>query len=170
MLKKYAKIFVAAMVVVLLVATLAGCSGGGTLKKPTMKEGAVAVPITGSCDLKIENGVITVSGETNLLPGSILYISVEAQNGMTLDSVKLTKGNEDTVSHDFTITDEKYDDSVVSVTGHISCAPRLYGTHAEIVYETYGEKFENIESEGNLVWDSTGVIVVFGSDTVDFKK
>ncbi len=170
MLKKYSRIFAVVAAILITTVLLAGCGGGGTLKKPEMKEGAVAVEVTGSCDIKMENGVITVSGETNVLNGSILYISVEAQNGMTLDSVKITKQNDDPISHDFAISDDKYSDSVKTITGHITFAPRLYGTHADIVYETYGTKFENITSGDNLIWDTSGNIVVFASETIDFEK
>ncbi len=169
MLKRYVKIISAVMAVIIISALLAGC-GSADLSKPKMKEGAVTVPVKGSCDISVENGKITVSGETDLLPGSILYVSVEAQNGMTLSYVKMTKGDANTVSHEFTIN-EKYDDSVKTVTGHISCAPTLYGKHAEIVYETYGDKFENIVTEDDsLVWNSNGVIVVFASDAVALTK
>lgn len=170
MLNRYSRIFAMVVAVLLLITMLGGCSGGGTLNKTEMKEGAVAVTVTGSCNIKVENGVITVSGETNLLSGSILYISVEAQNGITLDSVKITKGDSDQISQDFSITDDKYTDSVVSVIGHITCAPRLYGTQPANIYETYGDKFENIVSDGNLIWNSSGVSVVFGSEAVDLNK
>ena len=169
MLKKYSRIFLVVTVILITTVLLAGCGGGGTLKKAEMKEGAAA-EVTGSCDIKLENGVITVSGETNLLNGSILYISVEAQNGMTLDSVKITKLNDDPISHDFVISEDKYNDSVKTITGHITFAPRLYGTHADIVYETYGTKFENITAGENLVWDTSGNIVVLASETIEFKK
>jgi hypothetical protein len=168
MLKKYVKIIAIVMVAVMITMLIAGC-GNADLSKPKMKEGAVEVPVKGSCDMVVEDGVITVSGETDLLAGSILYISVEAQNGMTLDYVKMTKGDANAVSHKFNMN-EKYDDSVKTITGHISCAPTLYGKHADIVYETYGDKFENIVSEDNLVWNSNGVIMVFASDTVELKK
>jgi hypothetical protein len=169
MLKKYSKILAAVATVLLLVTMMAGCTGGGTLRKPEMKEGAVAVEVTGSCDIQINGDTITVSGETNLLPGSIIYISVEAQNGMTLDSAKITKGNDNKISQDFKITDEKYTDSVSSVTGHITCAPRLYGTQPTNIYETYGDKFENIKSEG-LLWNASGSFVIFASESVDLDK
>lgn len=170
MLKKYSKIFVVVAAVMLITVMLAGCGGGGTLKMPEKKEGAVTVEVTGTCDIKLENGVITVSGDNDLLSGTILYVSVEAQNGMTLDSVKITKINDGPISHDFVVSDQKYDDSVKTITGHITCAPRLYGTHAQIAYATYGNNFENISSEGNLIWDNSGKIVVFASETIDFVR
>ena len=168
MLKKYVRIITAVMAVMITI-LLAGC-GNADLSKPKMKEGAVQVPVKGTCDMVVEDGVITVSGETDLLAGSILYISVEAQNGMTLDYVKMTKGDANAVSHKFNMN-EKYDDSVKTITGHISFAPTLYGKHADIVYETYGDKFENIVSDdSSLVWNSNGVIVVFASDAVELAK
>ena len=169
MLKKYSKIFAVISTVILLTMALAGCGGGRTLQKPAMQEGAVAVEVTGSCDIKLENGVITVSGETNLMNGAIVYISVEAQNGITLDSRKSIVGGE-SISEDFVVSGDKYDDSVKTITGHITCAPRLYGNQNPDILNVYGSKFENIQSEGNLIWDSTGCFVVFGSKTIDFTK
>ncbi len=169
MLKKYSKIFAVISAVILLTMALAGCGGGGALHKPAMQTGAVAVEVTGSCDIKLENGVITVSGETNLMNGALVYISVEAQNGITLDSRTTIVGGE-SISEDFIVSDDKYDDSVKTITGHITCAPRLYGNQNPDIYNAYGSKFENIQSEGNLVWDAAGCFVVFGSKTIDFTK
>ena len=170
MRKKSVKILLASLSIVLMISVFTGC-GAAVVTKPEMEEGAVTVPVSGSCDISVADGVITVSGETDLLSGSILYISVEAQNGMTIDFVKITKGDDDKVSHEFVIDGEKYDDNVVSVTGHITCAPKLYGKHADIVYETYGDKFENIENKtGDMVWNTEGVIVVFGSESIDLAK
>jgi hypothetical protein len=94
---------------------------------------------------------------------------VEAQNGLTLDSVKVVKTG-DKISQSFTMEADKYDESVVALTGHITCAPKLYGTQTENVYVAYGNKFENIVSEGSLIWNASGNIVVFASEPVELKK
>ena len=170
MLKKYSKILAAVSAALLLMTILAGCSGGGTLKAPAMKEGATEVTVTGSCDLTVDGDTITVSGETNLMAGAIVCVSVESQSGMTLDSVKLPIGEDGKISQEFTKTADKYDEAVTSITGHIACVPRLYGTQPTAVYEKYGSKFENIALDGqNILWNSNGKMVVFASETVDLK-
>ena len=168
MLKKYFKITAVAAALMLVMA-LAGCGGGGTVKPPAMKEGAVAVTVSGSCGLTIDGDTITVSGETDILPGSLVCVSVESQSGMTLDSaVVAVEGKK--ISREFKITEDKYDEGVVSVIGHITFSPRLYGTQSTAVYEKYGTKFENIKPDGkNVLWDYNGNIVVFASEQVKLK-
>lgn len=169
MLKKYFRILAVTTGILMLVVMLSGCGGGGTVKPPAMKEGAVAVTVTGSCEMTIEGDTITVSGETNILPGALVCVSVESQSGMTLDSV-IIPVEDKKISHQFKITADKYDEGVVSVTGHITCAPRIYGTQSTAVYEKYGSKFENITPDGqNVLWDSNGNFVVFASETIELK-
>jgi len=167
MLKKCFKITAVAAALILVVA-LAGC-GNRTLMPPAMKEGATPVTVTGSCELTIDGDTITVSGETDLPSQSRVCVSVESQSGITLDSaVVIVEGKK--ISQQFKITEDKYDESVVSVTGHITFSPRLYGTQPEEVYEKYGTRFENIKPDGkNVLWDSNGNIVVFASETVKLK-
>lgn len=168
MLKKCFKITAVAAALMLLMA-LAGCGGGGTVKPPAMKEGATPVTVSGSCELTIDGDTITVSGETDILPGSLVCVSVESQSGMTLDSAVIpVEGKK--ISQQFKITEDKYDEGVVSVIGHITFSPRLYGTQSTAVYEKYGTKFENIKPDGkNVLWDSNGNIVVFASEPVKLK-
>jgi hypothetical protein len=170
MLKRYSRILGVTAAVLMVVMMLAGCSGGGTLKAPAMKEGATEVSVTGSCDLTIDGDTITVSGETNLMAGTIVRISVESQSGMTLDSVNVPLGEDGKLSQEFAKTADKYGDTVASVTGHISCVPRQYGTQPTAVYEKYGSKFENIAlGSDDILWNSNGKMVVFASQTVDLK-
>ncbi|MGI5918198.1 MAG: hypothetical protein ACOX8N_00860 [Christensenellales bacterium] len=167
MLKKCFKI-TAVVAALILVVALAGC-GGGTLKPPAMQEGATPVTVTGSCEMTIDGDTITVSGEIDVLPGSLVCVSVESQSGITLDSAVVTVEGKK-ISQQFKITEDKYDEGVVSVTGHITFSPRQYGTQPEEVYKKYGTRFENIKPDGkNVLWNSNGNIVVFASEMIDLK-
>ncbi len=162
---KAAALFTALAVVL----TAAGC-GSVDLSKPKSSTEGAAVSVTGSCDIAVNGDKITVSGTTDILDGAILYISVLSQDGKTRDSVKITKAGGE-ISQEFAITAEKYDDSVKSVTGYITCAPSLYGNQPDNVYTAYGRKFENVTApEGDLVWNKDGVIIVFGSKSVDLNQ
>ncbi len=169
MQRKRFKIVAAAILVVLLAAMMAGC-GSVTIAKPQMSEDATAVMVDGSCDIALNGDTLTVSGETSIMDGALLDISVVAQDGMIVDHVKMTK-NGDQVSHDFKITSEKYDETVKAVTGFITCAPTLYGQQPEAIYAAYGKKFENLQApEGDIVWNGDGVVAVFSSESVDLAK
>lgn len=169
MQRKRFKIIAAAILVVLLAVLTAGC-GSTTLTKPQMTASAMAVKVTGSCEIEVNGDTITVKGETDIMDGAIIHISVVSQDGMIVDSVSGPKQG-DSISREFKITSEKYDDSVKVVAGFISCAPTLYGTQPDAVYTAYGKKFENLEApEGDIIWNSNGVVVVFGSDSVELSK
>lgn len=163
------KIIVTAVMLILLVAISAGC-GSVTISKPEMAENATAVSVDGSCQISVNGDKITVSGETNILDGALLHISVVSQDGMIVDYVTMTK-NGDSFSHDFTITSDKYDDTIKVITGYITCAPTLYGQQPQAVYDAYGDDFENVEPpEDDLVWNRDGVVIVFGSESVELSK
>ncbi|MGI5850161.1 MAG: hypothetical protein ACOX8Q_08905 [Christensenellales bacterium] len=161
------KISVVCLCLALSVAILAGC-GSVSLSKPTPLADVPTYPVTGKCDIVVNGDTITVLGQTDLMNGVFLNISVVAQNGMTVDSVTITK-NGDQVSQDFKITD-KYE-NVDSIIGYITCAPTLYGNQPENVDKIYGDNFEYIEAtKDNSVWNSDGVIVLFASDMTELPK
>ncbi len=169
MQKKRFKIIVAIMMALVFTALAAGCAAP-VVTKPQMTANATAVKVDGSCQIEVNGDTVTVKGETNIMDGAMLHVSVLSQDGMIVDFVKMTKQG-DAISHDFKITKEKYDDTVKSLTGYISCAPSLYGAQPPAVLAAYGEKFENVEApEGDLVWNSNGVVIVFGSDSVNLDK
>lgn len=169
MQKKRFKIAAAAILVVLLAAMMAGC-GSVTIAKPQMSENATQVSVDGSCEIALNGDTLTVSGQTSIMDGALLHVSVVSQDGMIVDYVTITK-NGDQLSHDFKITSEKYDETVKTVTGFITCAPTLYGQQPEAIYAAYGKKFENLQaSEGDIVWNGDGVVAVFSSESVDLAK
>jgi len=163
---RYKLILVVAMMLV-ITTVLAAC-GGGPIPMPVPKvKGVEIYDIEGSCELTRSGDTFEVTGDTNIASGAVLYISLHAQSGMELDAVKITK-TEDAVSQTFQITDEKYDDSVAQVYAYITCAPTLYGKHAESIYDKYGDDFENTEAdEDNVIWNNDGIIFVFASDPID---
>jgi hypothetical protein len=159
------------MVLVLTLAAAAAVfSGCGTvqLEKPKALEGVPTFPVTGSCEIAIKGNVINVSGETDLMDGTFINISVVAQNGMTLDSATIVKSG-NSISSDFALTD-KYE-GVKKIKGYITCAPTLYGKQPDNVYKNYGNTFEYIETDKeNYIWEKDGIIILFGSDMVDLLK
>lgn len=161
----YRKFAVAALIL-LVAALLAGC-GAPAINRPAPTVGANMVSVSGSCEIAMEDGYITVSGETDVMDGALVHLSVVSQDGMIVDSVKFTKSG-DAVSHRFAITADKYDESIKMVTGFITCAPSLYGQQPEGVYNVYGKSFENIE--GEFLWNNDGIIVLFASEMVDFSR
>ena len=166
-MRKNVKIVVLVLCLVTIGALFGGC-GGASLPKPTPLPDVPTYAVTGRCEIALNGNVITVSGETDLMDGVFLNISLIAQNGMVVDSVTIIKSG-DQVSEDFQISD-KYDD-VISVVGYITCAPTLYGNQPENVDAVYGDKFEYIEAtKDNAVWNGDGVIVLFASDMINLPK
>lgn len=163
------KIIAAVVMVLALTAMAAGC-GASAVTKPQPSGGVMAAKVSGSCTIEVSGDTVTVTGETDIMDGAIIHVSIVSQDGMIVDSVAGPKQG-DTVTREFKITGDKFDDSVKSVTGYIACAPTLYGTQPDAVYSAYGKKFENVEApEGDLVWNSSGVIIVFGSESAELGK
>ena len=162
------KSFAVIVCIGVLVIMLAGC-GSVSLPRPEALEGAPTFEVTGSCDISIDGDVITVSGETDIMDGALIDISVVGQDGMVIEHEKITKSG-DTMSHEFVITDELYS-GVDSVVGYITFAPKTFGNQLDAVYETYGDDFEYIDAgEGNYIWDKNGIIVLFASEMVQLEK
>ncbi len=159
------KIKVVAVIVsvVLVLGALVGC-GESVIKKPIAGEGVTMVDVTGNCEMKVEGTTITVTGETNFIVGTIIHISIVAQNGMVIDFVKINK-SEDKIKQEFQITKEKYGDDITSYRAFITVAPTLYGKQAENVFLEYGEKFEKIS--GDHIWNKDGILVIFASEPHD---
>ena len=156
------KIKVIAVIVstVLVLGIVAGC-GAAVIEKPTVSAGVSKVEVSGYCEMDVEGTTITVTGETNFIPGTIIHISIIAQSGEEIDSVKISK-SEDEIVQTFQITDDKYR-NVTSFTAFISIAPSLYGKQSEGVQMEYGKKFERISSEH--IWNKDGIVVMFASET-----
>ena len=145
---------------ILVLGILAGC-GASVIEKPVAGENVTMVQITGFCEIEVEGSTITVKGETSFITGTLIHISIVAQNGMEIDSVIITKAK-DAIEQTFQITENKYGNDVTSFTAFISVAPTLYGKqNPESVLIEYGEKFELIS--GDHIWNKDGIIVMFAS-------
>lgn len=167
MRKSSLKIIVMVLCLAAAAALFSGC-GSVQLAKPTPRGGVASFSITGSCDISIEGNVLTVSGETNIMDGAFINVSVMGQNGMTVDSVNIVKSG-DSISQKFEISD-KYKD-IVKIKGYITCAPTQYGKHPDEVYNSYGEQFEYITaSTDNYIWGKDGIVVLFDSEMIDVPK
>jgi hypothetical protein len=163
------KVGVVAVCLIAFVMVLTGC-GAVSIEKPKIVAGAQMIEITGSCEIAVSGNTITVSGETNIMDGALLDISVVGQDGIVRQHEKITK-NGDSFSVDFTMTDEIYDDSVKSVVGYMTFAPKYYGSQPDEVYQAYGDEFGLIDAgDGNYTWDSNGIIVMFASEMVPLEK
>lgn len=163
------KVGITAMCLIASVMVLAGC-GAVSVEKPLIVAGAQMIEITGSCDIAISGNTITVSGETNIMDGALIDISVVGQDGIVRQHETVTKSG-DAFSVDFPMTDDIYDDSVQSVVGYVTFAPKFYGNQPDTVYGKYGEEFGLIDAgEGNYTWDSNGIIVMFASEMVTLEK
>jgi len=148
---------------VFCILALAGCSNVQALAMPTPDPSAVLQPVTGICTISKNGDVFTVSGKTDVMNGTLVDVSVVAQNGMVIDHQTITKTQDD-ISVDFTITADKLED-IVDLKGYLTIAPSFYGNQSSDVYTAYGKKFQNMTAEAeNLEWTNEGVIVLFASD------
>lgn len=167
MFNKYLKLSAAVLMSIMAVLLLAAC-GEAAISRPQPKVDAVMVKVSGSCDIAVSNGIITVSGQTNIEKGALIHVSVVSQSGAVIDYQLITKDS-DEIKCDFEKTQEKYGD-ISQITGYITFAPVRYGKQPEEIYNIYGEKFENIEFEKeSVVWDNKGIIVLFASETMALK-
>lgn len=146
------KTIAALLLTVAVVMLLAGC-GGGAIPKPEPQGKPNYIPVNGECVLEKNGNELIVTGSTDLINDSILYISVHSQDGMELDGVKITK-TDDNISQTFVISN-KYSD-VSKVYAFITCAPKLYGKQSDDVYKAYGENFEYIDNPAVVIKDEDG--------------
>ena len=157
------KILAIVLLTAMVVIVLAGCGGSAPVNRPSMKEGAVAFDVTGSCEAKLNGKVLTVSGESNLADGTLGTISVYNSNGIAVESVNVTKQG-DNLSHEFAVA-ENWPSQVY---GFITFDTKQSGTQSQQIQSLYGSKFENLQGP-NTVWNSSGVAVVFQSELIKIK-
>ena len=147
----------------LCVVALVGCGQAASLQRPTPTAGAVTVPVSGTCTISEDNGVITVTGTLDVMNGAWIDVSIVAQNSAILSHSTFQKTDEP-ISLQFTLTEEQME-GVVDIQGFICCAPSYYHKQSDEVYAAYGKKFENITAlDENVVWTNEGVILVVASD------
>lgn len=159
------KTIIVVFCIILIMGVLSGC-GGAPMVKPERLADVPTYDVTGNCELELTGDVITVSGQTDLMDGVIVHISVHDQAGKELDSVNIIK-NGDKMSQEFQVTASKYDETTKYVVGYITCVPKLYGEQSESVFKNYGEKFEYVNTKDDL-WNNEGILVVFGSEMIEF--
>lgn len=164
-MKKFRFKTIVVLCFVLITVVLSGC-GGAPLEKPERLADVPTYDVTGTCELSLASNVITVSGETDLMDGVIIHVSVHDQAGNELDSVNIVK-NGDKISQDFQIVGSKYNESVKYIAGFITCVPKLYGKQSDSVFKNYGEEFEYVNTENEL-YNNEGILVVFGSEMVEY--
>jgi len=159
------KLIAAMAVIVILAAVLAGCTSS-TIPKPTPQEGVSTFEITGYCDMTVEGSTITVTGETSFITGTLMEISIVAQNGKVIDTADISKTDDDAIEATFQITDDKYGDDVKIITAYITVGPKTPGKQISAVYSEYGNSFERISND--TVWNKSGNVVMFESEPYEF--
>ncbi len=160
------KIVLTVVAVLTVALVLAGCGGTTEIKKPLPVEGAQTFKVEGSCQATMNGDVLTVSGTANLMDGTNGTISVLNSNGTRVEQVKFTKQG-DSISHDFTMTDEWQG----VVYGFISFDTQKADKQPQEVIDAYGNKFQNlVGSEENVIWNLNGVIAIFQSEAVKTGK
>ncbi len=87
-LQRNIKKIVLVISLVLVIGMLASC-GATVIEKQTIAAGVSTVDVTGSCDMKVADTKITVTGETSFITGTIIEVSVVAQSGMIIDSIDI---------------------------------------------------------------------------------
>ena len=168
MQKKSIKILILVIALALMMTMLAGC-GSASLKAPEAASEVQTYEITGTCEIAVNDGVVTVSGETNILSDARIHVSVHAQSGTELDGITITKqsGN-DQISEDF-VMDNDYDDAQ-SIIGYITLAPKEYGKQLDKIYDAYGDNFEYVETaDENEIYNRNGNVVLFASEPMNLK-
>ncbi len=156
------KITAVILLCAILVTLLAGC-GAASINKPTMKPGATAFEVTGSCEAELQGSTFTVSGTTNLADGILATISVFSPEGKLVETVNFTKSG-DTLKHDFTVT-EKWPDEAY---GFITFDTYQAGTQPQNILDLYGSQLENLQGS-NVIWENHGMAAVFQSELVKIR-
>jgi hypothetical protein len=156
------KITAVALLGAILVLMLTGC-GGGTINRPTMKPGAAAFSVTGSCKAELQGTTLTVSGVSNIADGTLATISVYSPDGKQIEIATIAKSG-DNLKHDFTVT-SKWPDEVY---GFLTFDNYQAGTQPQNIQDLYGSQLENLQGS-NVVWDTHGAAAVFESDAVKIK-
>ncbi len=147
---------------VFVITALAGCGGVSSLARPTPDPGASQYTVNGSCSISKTGDIITVSGTTDVMNGTIINVSVVAQDGTVIDSINVTQTGAE-ISQQFTVTD-KYD-GIVDMKGYLTITPSYYKKQPSNVTEVYGSQFQNIVNDTDTaIWSSEGVMLVFASD------
>ena len=139
---------------ILIIGALAGC-GGSAIAKPTPPSNIDPVSVDGTCSLTRSGNDLIVTGETNILEDALIYVSIHSQDGLELDSRKISNPADGKISETFTISGE-FDDSVKIIYAFITCAPKKYGAQDDGVLHLYGDKFEYVDNPMVPVLDENG--------------
>lgn len=161
------KLIAATASIVILLVVLAGC-GSSAIPKPTpqAEEGIQAVEVTGYCEITVEDSAIKVTGETNLKTGTLMEISIVAQNGMEIESTTITKAGDDAFEAVFQMSGDKYGENVKAITAFVTAGPKTPKKQSGEVLKVYGSKFEQITN--TAIWNKDGNIVTFSSEPYEF--
>ncbi|MEZ4357977.1 MAG: hypothetical protein R2876_05035 [Eubacteriales bacterium] len=152
---------------VLIIAVLfvfAGCAAAD-ITRPKVDAGATMVDITGDISVTFEGEDIVLDVNSNIDDGALIKFSIQSVEGLELAKQIVTK-DADTLT-------VKFDESVLGDKDEFyafaSCAPSAYGDQPDSVIEHYGESFEYLQGD-SVIWDSTGVVVVYNSGVIQLNS
>ena len=137
---------------------MTGCAGAAEIKKPT-PDGTV-FDVTGSCAAELNDGVLKVTGQTNLMDGTNGIIGVMNSDGTRVDQIKVTKQG-DNLQAQFTVNSSW----PKTVYAYIMFDTSKSDGQPDAVKAAYGKSFQNLEGD-NVIWDQKGNIAIFQSEAI----
>jgi hypothetical protein len=160
-MRKYAfKAVVMIASLILVAALLAGCGSPALVRQPvpsTTTSPANPVRVAGTCEMTIEGNKAKVACKTDVMDGAVFKLSIASTTGTELAKAVIVKSG-DNLNAEFDLTNitEK------TIYGFATCAPEVNGKQPDTVYEKYGAKFQNIQSDA-LIWTTEVNMLVFSS-------
>ena len=146
----------------LLVAMLAGCSGGKvSLTKKEPQEGATVYTLEGKCTAEAADGKVTVYLHSNLLEGTAVRFCLDTYDGEQLASEVYTVSGA-TIQTSFPI-EADWEGKLVYAS--VVAAPSIGGQPKEVT-EAYGRYFQNIDGSC-VIWNKSENIFLAQSAKIE---
>lgn len=160
------KIAIVALLTILMISILTGCSCGGqmTVNKPVPEEGAQTYEISGQCTATLNDGVLKVSGSSDIADNTNGTLSVFSSSGEELAMVDVVQVNGQELSYDFEVEDDWPD----KVYGFLTFDTMQSKKQPKEVVKLYGKNFANIYGK-HVIWDVNGCAAVFQSEMVTVR-
>lgn len=148
------------MLIIVVLVAVAGCAAAD-ISRPKVAAGATMVDITGDINVTIEGEDIVLNVNSNIDNGALIKFSIQTVEGLELAKQIVTKDG-DSLS-------VKFNKSVLAgkqeFCAFASCAPTSYGKQPDSVITHYGASFEYLQGD-SVIWDTTGVVVVYNSGVI----
>ena len=138
---------------------LVSCGQPIILPRPSQDEGVTPFEPTGKIDYTLENGVLTVSCETDIMDGAIITVTVDGTDGTNYETVTLTKSGN--IEQSFTVS-ENWPDSIIA---SVICTSK---NQPDSVLEAYGKNFQNLSGD-NVLWNTDGCFFGVQTDIISVR-